>query len=567
MSEKFGVNWNYGANDCFYLSIKDSIHNKKLSEKFLHFIGKKEHTLTVQILRDYTSEHLETIVHYFVNVLLNIPNDNLDLFKEELFFDISHEIYTVKKHLMDKTIMISILSSGEHNPDFYVRQEDMIYLFKNIINDKITDNETKRIKCVNYFKKNIQMLSNGVTFIDIFTFSLIYKNFIKSEFNETGKIIIFNNYNRPPKEFKKDKNLYIYYKNYYYQAWVFKNFSKYTIYTNKFRVTQNTGAGDCYYLSVIDSMNNKKLTEKFLNFIGEKYNKNSKGKDITELTVQILRNYIADNLDYTLNMIVRPLLNIPIDNENSHFVKEDIYKVLGNCASKSCSTSTSCSNKEICHLSKEHIKEVLEDYIPMIKKNLIPSVYESCLKSIEEKHSDKYYGLLKKDMLYVFKNIVYDKTTDNETKIINFINYYKNNIKKQYVWVTFIEVFTFAKLYEEFIKSEFNEKGEVINLYDDDSPPIDFEKDKNLYLYHNNCHYRAYVFKNFSKKKIENCIQNKSKKIIKECIKQYKLIPYNIRIKWANSKKAKEFINKYKLLINKIRLKNLKTKKLKSLKK
>ena len=37
------------------------------------------------------------------------------------------------------------------------------------------------------------------------------KNFIKSEFNETGKIIIFNNYNRPPKEFTKNKNLYIFY--------------------------------------------------------------------------------------------------------------------------------------------------------------------------------------------------------------------------------------------------------------------------------------------------------------------------------------------------------------------
>jgi hypothetical protein len=538
MSADFKLNWNYGANDCFYLSIKDSIHNKKLSEKFLHFMGKKEDKLTVQILRDYTSEHLEPIVHYFVNVLLNIPNDKLDFFKEDLFFDIEKGINIVIKQIMNKDIIISLLTSSKNNSGLYIDRDEIIYLFKNIITDKITDNETKKMKCVNYFKKDIRTLSNWVSFIDIFTFLSIYKNFIKSEFNESGKIIISNKNNPPPKEFKKDKNLYIDYEDGYYQAWVFKNFSKYTIHIKKFRVTQNTGAGDCYYLSVIDSMNNKKLSEKFLNFIGDKYNKSSK-----ELTVQILRNYIADNLDYILNMIVCPLLNIPIDNVNSQFVKEDIYKVLGNCASKSCSTSTSCSNKEICHLSKENIKEVLEYYVPMIKENLIPSVYESCLKSIEEHHRDKYIGLLRKDMLYIFKNIVYDKTTDNETKRINFIKNYKNNTKTQYNWVTFNETFTFAGLYKKFIKSEFNETGEVINLYNDDSPPIDFEKDKNLYVYHNNCHYRAYVFKNFSKKKVENCIQNKSKKMLEEYKKKYKLFLNNIRVIQLKTKKLKDLKN------------------------
>ena len=257
MSKDFRLNWNYGCYDSFYLSIKDSIHNKKLSEKLLQFMGKKEDKLTLHILRDYASENLEPIVNYLIDVFLNIPN-NLDLFKENSLFDISNEIYTVKKHLMDKTMMISLLSSGEYKPGLYLKQDDMIYLFKNIINDKTTDNETKRMNCVNHFKKKIKNSCNWVSFIDIFSFLLIYTNFIKSVFNETGKIIILNNTNPPPKEFKKDKNLYIYYKNNYYQAWVFKNFSKYTIHVKKFRITQNTGAGDCYYLSIIDSMKNKR---------------------------------------------------------------------------------------------------------------------------------------------------------------------------------------------------------------------------------------------------------------------------------------------------------------------
>ena len=103
-------------------------------------------------------------------------------------------------------------------------------------------------------------------------------------------------------------------------------------------------------------------------------------------------------------------------------------------------------------------------------------------------------------MLYIFQNIINDKITDNETKRTKFIDYYKTQIKTPYVWVTFIEVFTFALLYKQFIKSEFNETGEVIDLRHEESPPIDFEKDKNLYVYYKKCHYRAYVFKKYSNK-------------------------------------------------------------------
>ena len=536
MSEKFVVNWNYGANDCFYLSIKDSIHNKKLSEKFLHFMGKKEDKLTLQILRDYTSENLETIVNYLIDVLLNIHN-NLDLFKEDLFFDIDKEIYSVKKDLMDKNIIITLLT-GERKYGSYLKTEDMIYLFKNIINDKITNNETKRMNCVNHFKKNIKTSCNFVSFIDIFSILLIYKKFIKSVFNESGKIIIFDNYNRPPKEFKKDKNLYIYYKNKnnYYQAWVFKNFSKYTINIKKFKIIQNTGAGDCYYLSIIDSINNKKLSESFLKFMGNKY------KDSKELTVQILRNFIAEHSDQILNSTFNTLLDIPDDKQ---IVIEDVYKSLGTCVKKSTSTisDTSCScskspNNDNLYFLKADVKNELGNNAITVKSQMVPSVYTSILKTVDLDDTENYL-LTRKIMLFIFKNILNDKDTDNETKRTKFINYYKKYTRTQYNWATFIEICTFELLYKKFIKCEFDEIGEVINLDNEESPPIDFEKDKNLYFYYKKCHYRSYVFKNYSNKRKMTVKQKKSKKILKEYLQKYKKVFKNIKLIQLKSKKLK----------------------------
>jgi hypothetical protein len=536
MSEKFVVNWNYGANDCFYLSIKDSIHNKKLSEKFLHFMGKKEDKLTLQILRDYTSENLETIVNYLIDVLLNIHN-NLDLFKEDLFFDIDKEIYSVKKDLMDKNIIITLLT-GERKYGSYLKTEDMIYLFKNIINDKITNNETKRMNCVNHFKKNIKTSCNFVSFIDIFSILLIYKKFIKSVFNESGKIIIFDNYNRPPKEFKKDKNLYIYYKNKnnYYQAWVFKNFSKYTINIKKFKIIQNTGAGDCYYLSIIDSINNKKLSESFLKFMGNKY------KDSKELTVQILRNFIAEHSDQILNSTFNTLLDIPDDKQ---IVIEDVYKSLGTCVKKSTSTSsdTSCScskspNNDNLYFLKADVKNELGNNAITVKSQMVPSVYTSILKTVDLDDTENYL-LTRKIMLFIFKNILNDKDTDNETKRTKFINYYKTYTRTQYNWATFIEICTFELLYKKFIKCEFDEIGEVINLDNEESPPIDFEKDKNLYFYYKKCHYRSYVFKNYSNKRKMTVKQKKSKKILKEYLQKYKKVFKNIKLIQLKTKKLK----------------------------
>ena len=251
----------------------------------------------------------------------------------------------------------------------------------------------------------------------------------------------------------------------------------------KFMIIPNSGAGDCYYLSVIDSINNKHLTKKFLHFMGKKYTK--KGK----LTVQILRDFIADHSDQFTYYTVSSLLNIPDDHKcKQHFPQEDV-------------------------------ETLIKSRVDGLKDNLVTQ-----------------FGT--KLAAHVNKHILSDKTTDNETKRTNFVKDYKKMIKKQYTWVCFFEVNIFELLYTKFVKSEFNEKGYVVFVDANDdyirkTPKLNFEKDHNLYLNYKKCHYEAWVFNNKPNKTLKKIrlkhnnithkLNNKIKTITKT-LKKYILI-------------------------------------------
>jgi hypothetical protein len=225
----------------------------------------------------------------------------------------------------------------------------------------------------------------------------------------------------------------------------------------KFIIIPNTGAGDCYYLSVIDSLNNKNLSEKFLHFMGKKYTQKTK-KNV--ITVKMLREFISDHSDQLLYYLVSLLLNIPDDHKaTQHFPQEDV-------------------------------DEKMNNFKDNIKNDLV-----------------SYYG--KKIALYINKYVLSDKTTDNETKRIKFVKYYKKYIKKQYNWVCFVEVNIFELLYTKFIKSVFNEEGFAIFINANDkfirhTPVSNFETDYNLYLNYKKQHYEAWVFNNNSNVTLKN---------------------------------------------------------------
>jgi hypothetical protein len=187
---------------------------------------------------------------------------------------------------------------------------------------------------------------------------------------------------------------------------------------------------------------------------------------------------------------------------------------------------------------KADVKNELGNNAITVKSQMVPSVYTSILKTVDLDDTENYL-LTRKIMLFIFKNILNDKDTDNETKRTKFINYYKTYTRTQYNWATFIEICTFELLYKKFIKCEFDEIGEVINLDNEESPPIDFEKDKNLYFYYKKCHYRSYVFKNYSNKRKMTVKQKKSKKILKEYLQKYKKVFKNIKLIQLKTKKLK----------------------------
>ena len=220
----------------------------------------------------------------------------------------------------------------------------------------------------------------------------------------------------------------------------------------KFIIIPNSGEGDCYYLSVIDSINNKNLSKKFLHFMGKKYIKKTKENVIT---VQILRDFISDKSDQILYHIVSLLLNIPDDHKSKkHFLDEDVEKKI-----------------------KPYMAGDIKDELVNM------------------------FG--KKFATYIDESVLLDKNTNNETKRINFVKYYKKMIKTQYKWVCFIEVLIFELLYTKFIKSEFNETGCVVFVHANDkfikqTPMSNFETDKQIYLNYKNLHYEAWVFNNNS---------------------------------------------------------------------
>lgn len=241
----------------------------------------------------------------------------------------------------------------------------------------------------------------------------------------------------------------------------------------KFMIIPNSGAGDCYYLSVIDSINNKKLSKEFLHFMGKKYIK--KGK----LTVQILRDFISDHSDQFTYYTISSLLNIPDDHKcKQNFPQEDVENLI-----------------------KERVK--------IIKENIEIQVVKQFGKKLSD-HINKY--------------ILLDKNTDNETKRTNFVKYYKKMIKKQYTWVCFFEVSIFELLYTKFVKSEFNETGYVVFVDANDdyirhTPKLKFETDRNLYLNYKKCHYEAWVFNNKTNKTLKNIRikhNNKTQKLFKK---------------------------------------------------
>ena len=221
----------------------------------------------------------------------------------------------------------------------------------------------------------------------------------------------------------------------------------------KFIIIPNSGSGDCYYLSVLDSINNKNLSKKFLHFMGKKYIKKTKGNVIT---VQILRDYISDHSDQFLYHIVSSLLNIPDDHKSKKY------------------------------FSEEDVENRLKPYIADLK---------------EKANIVIQFGT--KVAAYINEYMLTDKKIDNETKRINFVKYYKKMIKTQYKWVCFLEVCIFELLYTKFIKSEFKETGCAVCIHANDeyikqTPMPKFETDKQIYLNYKNLHYEAWVFNNNS---------------------------------------------------------------------
>lgn len=214
-----------------------------------------------------------------------------------------------------------------------------------------------------------------------------------------------------------------------------------------FQLKPNSGIGNCFYLSVIDSIKNKHLTVRFLRLMDKK-----------RLTVRNLRHFMAEQSEPITHTVISFILDLPTKYQFS----EEI-------------------TKELCAYARQMDPE-------MIQKKL--------------KSSKRVTGLpfTREASKYIYSHIFWDKKRDKETKRTQFVEFYKQYIKTTNKWVCFVEVFLFRIMYADFIQREFNVEAEVVLT--DGAPEFIFQYNADLYLNYENFHYEAWVFTKKRKKYI-----------------------------------------------------------------
>jgi hypothetical protein len=215
----FRVKPNTGVGDCFYLSIIDSLQNKHLTARFLRYMGKTE--LTVQNLRHFMAEHSEWITHYAISSILNMPTQVC--FSKE----ITDYVAYVKRKMNPEMIQKKLECKTKQDIGLPFLRQATQYIHSHIFGDKCTDDETKRIQFVEFYKKYMKKAKKWVCFVEVFLFEIMYAEFIRREFGVEAKVVITNC--APDFTFQYDAKLYLSNTHFHFEAWVFKKRKKFII--------------------------------------------------------------------------------------------------------------------------------------------------------------------------------------------------------------------------------------------------------------------------------------------------------------------------------------------------